>query len=508
MGIVYCLFWPKMYSATALVVVQPQKVPQGIVKSTVTTKVEERLQIITQKILSRTRLTELIDRFGLYPKSRGKVAPNQLADTMRDRIDIKISARNYFTITFSYIEPKATAAVANALAAFFVNANLQLREKDSLGTARFLARELEIMRTKLSDWEDKITRFKEAHLHELPESVERNIALLGQEQNRDLQLDQHIKMERTLLSQNEARIFEISSRIEELKIKRAYMRKIGASVAAEGGGDERSAQAIRQDLEGLRIKYTENHPDIQRTKRLLEIAEAKEAAEKAKAKAKGGAPGKPDETKAQIGDLEAQRQRFAQKVAESKDRIKGTLEKKRQIAQNVEILRGRIENAPKIQEQLDQLTRGYSVLKKSYEKMHAQWLEANTSAALERSQRGEQFEVVDPAQVPNTPFRPSAKKALPAAFAMGLALALGLAFGMEYLDNSYTSVEQMERESELPVLVVVPPILSRAALQQKKRITYIVGSLYASTFMVLMMLIGLILLGREGFLRRLLPFGN
>ena len=170
MGIGYCLFWPRVYQATALVVVQPQKVPGDLVQATVTTKIEERLQIITQQVLSRTRLTEIMDRFKLYPGLRGKMAPDDLAERMRKDISIQITRKNYFTITFNYTDPKATAAVTNALASFYVDSNLRLREEDAVGTARFLARELARMKEELRVWEEKITAFKEKHLHELPES--------------------------------------------------------------------------------------------------------------------------------------------------------------------------------------------------------------------------------------------------------------------------------------------------------------------------------------------------
>ena len=114
-GVAYCMFWPPIYEASCLVVVQPQKVPGDIIRATVTTKIEERLQIITQQVLSRTRLTEIIERFDLYPKLRDKITPDDLAERMRKDITIKISRKNYFTISFLYPDPQTVAAVANAL---------------------------------------------------------------------------------------------------------------------------------------------------------------------------------------------------------------------------------------------------------------------------------------------------------------------------------------------------------------------------------------------------------
>jgi len=173
-GVLYCLLWPPMYQASCLVLVQSQKVPSNLVQALVTTQIQERLQIITQQVLSRTRLTEVIERFNLYPKVRDKMTPDQLAQHMRKDISISISRQNHFTISFLYPEPQTVAAVTNALAAFYVDSNLRLREEDAVGTARFLTREMERIRNQLREWEAKITEFKEKHLHELPEDKDKN----------------------------------------------------------------------------------------------------------------------------------------------------------------------------------------------------------------------------------------------------------------------------------------------------------------------------------------------
>jgi len=157
-----------------------------------------------------------------------------------------------------------------------------------------------------------------------------------------------------------------------------------------------------------------------------------------------------------------------------------------------------------VAEKLNELTRGYDVLRLAHQKMHGKWLDAKMAANLERTQRGEQFEVVDPAQVPDSPYRPNVRKAIPLALAAALMLAVGLSFGLNYLDTSFSSVEQAERMSELPVLVVVPPLITvKEAARQRKRMTAI-GLSYGMVFLLMLALVGILVTGRAQALKNLI----
>ena len=505
-GIAYCLLWPRVYEATALVVVQPQKIPGSIVKATVTSKMEERLQIITQQVLSRTRLMEIIDRFDLYPEARNKAVPDALAERMRKDISIKINRKHYFTVSFIYREPKSAASVANALAAFYVDSNLRLREDDAVGTARFLAREMERMRGQLKEWENTLTEFKKAHLHELPGSQDRLIAIAARQSNAVAKIDYHIEIERTRQNGLEFEIADLTFTIENLALKKARMIKAGETV---GSGEDLSGddpKAIRQELEALRVRYTDDHPDVIRLKKKLAIAEARREAKLAKLRAEGKLKeGEEiqDGSELQLGSLKESRAKYAKLVAESKERVKNLLAERVEIEKALAQTRRYIENMPAVAERLQELSRGYDTLNQAYEKLHAKWLEANIAANLERTQRGEQFDVVDPAEVPTSPYRPDVKKALPMSIALALAIAVGLAFGLSYIDTSFTSVEQAERMSELPVLVVMPPLITQAEQARDKRKLFIIALVYAGFGFGLLMLMGIVLTGRAESFKRL-----
>ena len=514
-GVAYCLFWPPVYEASCLVVVQPQKVPGDIIRPTVTSKIEERLQIITQQVLSRTRLTEIIERFDLYPNKRNKVTPDELAETMRRDITIKISRKNYFTITFLYTSPSTVAAVTNALAAFYVDSNLRLREQDAVGTARFLERELSRMRGQLSDWEKRVTTYKQEHLQELPESRHFNMKLMDQMRQDANLMDGKVQVLRVRIHSYEQDIAQWQRWMEQLEQRRAEARSQGLGTGGSslsGGQGESSTKGIQKRIEELRVFYTDDHPDIQRLLRHLKKAEALEASKEAKKKAAAAAA-----AAAGLKDGQAERNAIDEEMAKSKMSIQKQLQRieqvnseiretemrKNQFLEQLALIRKRIDNAPAVAEQLKELTRGYEELNTAYQKLHAKWLEARMSANMERTQRGEQFEVVDPAQVPDAPFRPQVKRAIPVTLGLALALSVGLAFGLSYIDVSFTSTMQLERESGLPVLMVMPPLETQEEQAAALRRSIIFGAIFGVIFMLLMGLVGILVTGRGPAIKRL-----
>ena len=509
-GVTYCLFWPPIYQATCLVVVQPQKVPGDIIRTTVTSKIADRLQIITQQVLSRTRLTEIIDRFELYPAVRGKATPEDLAEKMRKDITIKITRDNYFTITFVYKDPKLCAAVTNALAAFYVDSNLRIREEDAVGTARFLTREMERMRGQLREWESRTTSFKLSHLRELPESRQENINLLNQY---NIKLDNYIsaiQKERLRLQSMEMQLGTEQYRFENLKMQRAELRRRGASAGAGQEDVETDPEALKSKIEQLKVAYTDDHPDVQRARRQLARAEELARIKLQRAREEAIKKGlNPDEAEADATDLQlaAAKQsleRISKNIKQTKENIKGYERDRAGIQAEVDKLNSYVNNAPNVAEQLTELTRGYEELNTAYQKMHAKWLEAKMSANLERTQRGEQFEVVDPAEVPDQPYQPNVKRVVPFSLGLAMALGLGLTFGLAYLDTSFTSIEQTEEASSLPVLVVIPPMETFKEVERKKKKFALLTAVFGILFMFLLGLVAILSTGRGPALKKMI----
>ena len=180
-AMLYAYNSPKLYRASTLILVTPQKVPVDYVRPTVTSRIEDRLQSIGQEILSRTRLEQIISEFKLYPEEARSLTPEEIVELMRKNIQVEIKGREgYFTISYIGKDPKIVTVVTNKLASLFIEENLKLREQQAQGTTEFLYVELNATKAKLEEQEKVVTQFKKQFMNELPEHRDANIKVLEQ----------------------------------------------------------------------------------------------------------------------------------------------------------------------------------------------------------------------------------------------------------------------------------------------------------------------------------------
>ena len=165
---------PKTYRASALVLVEPQKVPEKYVSSAVSTDVQDRLASISQQILSNTRLQKIIDDFQLYRRERSRLYPEEILELMRKRITIKLekgwtqNRPGAFHVDYEGTEPGVVAEVTNRLVSLFLEENLRERELSAEGTSDFLEGQLQAARLRLQELETKVANYKIAHIGSLP----------------------------------------------------------------------------------------------------------------------------------------------------------------------------------------------------------------------------------------------------------------------------------------------------------------------------------------------------
>jgi uncharacterized protein involved in exopolysaccharide biosynthesis len=172
----WCAIAPRKYEASTLVLVIPQRVPSELVRSTVTTGITERLNAISQEIMSRTRLEAVIDEMNLFPNESKKVDRDALVAMVRSNITVDISRRapgpetgGYFSIKYTPKDPQVAAAVANRLSSLFIEENLKQREQQAVGTTEFLASELAVTKEKLEKQGQILSEYKRRHMGSLPE---------------------------------------------------------------------------------------------------------------------------------------------------------------------------------------------------------------------------------------------------------------------------------------------------------------------------------------------------
>jgi len=418
----WAAFTPRKYMASTLVLVTPPRVPAELVRTTVTSGITERLNSISQEIMSRTRLEAIIDEMKLYPAEVKSMQREAVVELMRNNIKVELPKRTtenagYFSINFTATDPRTAAAVANKLSSLFIEENLRQREQQAVGTSEFLASELRSTRERLETQGKELADYKRRHMGELPEQRDTNIKMLDQ-----LQL---------LYQRNEESLRAAQDR--QLLI----MQPSGetASGAKPRGSYEAQLDDMNKKLAELQSRYTERHPDVVSLKRrIAEMEKHKDVL---------------------IINNDPRSRELEMEIK----RLQGESEKLRaQIGQ----YRNRIEGATVREQQMSSLVQEYDNTKRLYETLLKKSEEAQQAENLERRQKGEQFRVIDPARVPEKPVQPNIPKALLIGLFGGIACGLGGIFIREQLDRSFHDPEDVEATLGLKVLANIPKIVSKA----------------------------------------------
>lgn len=433
-GIVISLHLPKVYRSSTLILVVPQRVPEDYIKPTVTATIEERLRTISSLIKSRTNLTKIMDEFGLYRDKRDELSEDAIIETLRENIEIELKETGTkgdrgtaFEIFYAGKDPQTVMMVTNRLASLFIEQNLSIREQQAQGTAGFLAEQLQKLKTDLEHQEDLLTHFKLKHMGELPEQMEANLRVLEQLQ---------IQYQR------------VSADLRSAENRRALL--INQPPLADSGSIGSSPPTIETlyaELESLRSKYTDRHPDVillrKRIKDLEGMGQASEIG------AQGA--GQTSTVRPRISDRQAQ-------IATVEAEIRRLRAEEGRIESKIKEYENRIEVTPKREQELLSISRDYENTKELYQALLSKKLEAEQAMTMEERRKGEQFQVIDPAPLPTKPWKPDMRRLFTLSILLGLGVGCGLAAFLEYRDRSFKDQEDLEAFAGIPVLAVIPRI--------------------------------------------------
>lgn len=517
-AVIYALTADKEYRASTLILVTPQKVPESFVRPTVTSKIEDRLQSIGQEIMSRTRLEQIINQFKLYPEAAKSKSREEIVEGMRKNIRVEIKGKEgFFTISYIGKDPRVVTTVTNKLASLFIEENLKLREVQAQGTSEFLSIELKGTQGKLEEQEKALTHFKKQFMGELPEQRDANLRVLDQLQLYLQKLSESLRsaQDRRLIVQkqlSDTELLLISA--ENRRETDGELAPLTPSQVLSGSPQPRSRPApsprpvikdpqevqleqLKNHLIDLQARYTERHPDILVTRRKIADLEPKvekirleremeekkfrmerELEEKKEAELKEEASSEIKTTPMQTAGIDKKKEKKEEKFdfrlnpryKEMESQLIGTeleitrlKEEEAKIKGQINRYRDRVENTPVREIAMAQLMRDYQTTRENYQTLLKKSEEAQQAENLERRQKGEQFKVIDPARLPEKPFRPDIPKILLLGLLIGLSSGFGLAFFREQMDRSFRDAEDLEATLGFKVLANIPKIDKKAA---------------------------------------------
>jgi polysaccharide chain length determinant protein (PEP-CTERM system associated) len=437
-GIIAISLLPNMYRATTTILVDPQKIPERYVASTVTSDPNERLNMLTQQVLSGTKLQEIIEQFKLYKDLRKKRSREEVLDFVRGKIKIELkqgSERGLgsFTLTYEDRSPEIAAEVANQLAGSFIDWNLKAREQQALGTRQFLANELDEAKQNLKQQENQLQAYRVQHLGEMPDEVTGNLQALSR-----LQVELQANVDH-LNRLDEERILLTQIRNPETR---------DPSLLTERDRLQLEKSRLESELWQLKRQYTESYPDV--------VAAAQQLAHvKAQLEAFPDTPGTQNHTidpntQVRLGIIDKEMQRLKQQHATIQGQISS--------------YQAKVDAVPLLETQLAELTRNYETSKQNYQSLLDKTFSAEMAEDLERRQEAERFTILDKARIPEKPFKPKRLPMMAAMVLFSFAISAGAAIAIELATSSMKSEADLRKlvPSRVPILATIPPIASQS----------------------------------------------
>ncbi len=449
---------PNLYRSDTLILVVPQRVPESYVRSTVTTRIEDRLQAISQQILSRTRLERIIQDFNLYADRRKTDLMEDVVDRMRKDIDLEVVKGDAFRISYTASEPRTAMRVTERLASFFIDESLRDREALAEGTNQFLESQLEEARRKLIENEKRLEEYRRKNDGQLPTQTDANMQGVHNSEMQLQALLDSLNRDRDRRQVLERLVADSSTPDSSDSFS---LRPVAPEDPAAASATEQ-LRIAQLNLQAMLGRLTPKHPEVLRMKRAIaelqrrvdtESGERPVSADPPASAAEKARRARLDESKAEMVNLERD---IASKTAEEK-RLRVVLAEYQR----------RLEAAPTRESELTELTRDYSTIQASYQSLLAKKQESQIAANLERRQIGEQFKVLDPARLPEKPSSPDRPKLYLLGLAIALAAGAAWAAAAEYFDRALRSEEDVRLVLNIPVLATFPNI--RPSSRPKRR---------------------------------------
>lgn len=448
LGIVVTSLLPNVYRATTTILVDPQKIPEKYVTSTVTTDPNAQMNTLTQQVLSASRLQEIINRDNLYPELRRKKSREEVLDFMRKKTKIEMKQSpepdqglSSFTISFEDKNRLQVALITNQLAASFIDWNLKTRQQQAISTTQFLGSELQQAKQGLEQQEDQLEAFKLRHAGSTPEELNANLQTLSR-----------------LQSETESHVDAIN-RLDQERLLLTQVRSADPQTAPLTERDRLMQEKRRLENQRWTLKqqFTDTYPDVITVTEQLKTVNDRLAAlpESPSSPSTSGAP-YDSATRVRLALIDKEMQQHKAQIA--------------QLQQQMKEYQGKVDMVPVLQTQLTELTRNYEASRQNYQSLLDKTFSAGMSEELERKQQAERFTVLDPAKTPEKPVSPKRIPIMLAVLIAAILLPSGTVIGLHLLSGTIKSEAELKDmlPSGVPVLGAIPPIESALDLRRKR----------------------------------------
>ena len=534
LALLLALLLPPVYRSTARILIEEQEIPSDLVRGSVSTFADQRIQSISQRVMTRANLAKVIEKFDIYKEERESQPIEMVVATMREAIKIETISADVidpksgragqvtiaYTVAFDYRDPQTAQQVTREISELFLNENAVSRTHAADEAASFLTGEANKLREEIRIDEEKISQFKKENVNHLPELNHYNFTQLEGVDRELINTNSQIAtlQERKFMLEGEfsqldpfggvttetgERVLSKSAKLNMLRSQYPTLlsrysadhpnvtrmrREIQVLEAELGQGPSRSAlnqqlHDAQARLASLKKRYSEGHPEIRKLKRQIKTLQQMPSSSGRSSSNVGMAPESP----AYIA--------MRSRVAAVRSELNALFARKKEIEAKQRDIRSRLTQAPQVELEYQDLLRRYKSKTSRYEEIKSKEMEAKISQKLESERKGERFSLIEPAEYPLQPIKPNRKIILFLGLLLAMASGVGVALLLEMLDSSIHNEATVLSVVGVAPLVTIPYLEDANDAVARTSTTKIVS--IAGTVFVLSLLV-VIVVARSG----------
>lgn len=447
-AVIVAITIPPTYRASGTIMVESQQVPENIVSTAGKDPLDERINNIKQRVMTRDSMLRIANKYELFKGSSALLTSEQLIERMRDRVGVELITSDSapgsrqakstiaFTLSFQDKSPAIAYQVTNDLVTLFLDWNVKLRTEGATETKIFLSEEADKLKREVERQEGLIAAFKRKYSNTLPEQLSLRMTMMSRAEN-DLR-----EVER-----------DYRSTKEEL---RTLQVELAAAKYGTGSAQPQSLPDLKAELTRLSSIYNESHPDIRLIKRKIEALEkvvdetgSESTVEAAPTLAEYRVKAKIDSANARLESLAQQRKMLQDKIGQNESAMIMT---------------------PKVGQELDVLIRDRDAAQRKYEEILGKKMSAQISESLESENKSERFTLLEPPIPPQKPFKPDRVKIIALGFFLSVAASAGMLMAMVTFDNQVRGVDALAHILGYRPLAVIPYLVIQEEEARKKRL--------------------------------------
>lgn len=434
-GVVFCFMLPKKYEAKSTVFVEKNVITELVKGIAVTPSMDQAIKVLTYAITSRTLVQKVVNELDMDTKIRNDAELESMFKEIQKNINVKVKDNNLFIISYTDRDPRIARDFVNTLVRRYVEDNVSSKREESYGAIKFLSEQLDTLKERMDQSDKELTHYKAA--------------------------------KGGIISIDEGKLFQeintAQQKLYDIQLRRRHLEGLKPLSRKAGDPLQTKLVILQKSLEELRVQYTDSYPEVVKVK--TEIAELKEQMKQRKSE---------DVSVADPQELEkVEAELYALKASEE-----GL---KRYIATNQSLLK----TIPSAKAGMEELELEKKNRKELYDQLMSRHGQSEVSKQMEIQDKTTNFRIVDPAILPVKPVSPDRVKIILMAILGGLASALGLIIGLDYLDPSVKDINIL-KSLGLPVLAVIPRISNDEQERKERRRDFWLYQVAGAYFMLIL----------------------